>query len=178
MDFIDDNETWKPIPEYGGRYEVSNFGRVKSNYIFVRTTKVIRERIFVGNITKGYRHVLLSSEHGLKKKNLKVHRLVSKAFISNPTNKPIVNHKDGNKLNNNVSNLEWCTHIENCNHSLKVLKRNCCEKAGLSKLNNIQVREIKSRLKSEAIGARLAEEFNVNKRTISAIKTGKTWQHL
>ena len=61
----------------------------------------------------GYRHVILN------RKNLNVHRVIALSMIPNPKNLPCVNHKDGNKLNNSVSNLEWCTHSENTIHSFQ-----------------------------------------------------------
>lgn len=78
-----------------------------------------RGKPLVGHIDRcGYREVLLS-ENG-KTKNYFVHRLVAQAFIPNPDNLPCVNHRDGNKLNNSVDNLEWCTHRENTKHSFRI----------------------------------------------------------
>lgn len=65
----------------------------------------------------GYKMALLSIDG--KKKDYAIHRLVAEAFIPNPNNKPVVNHKDGNKLNNCVSNLEWTTYSENRTHAVK-----------------------------------------------------------
>lgn len=77
-----------------------------------------RGRPMIGHVDRcGYHEVLLS-ENG-KTKNYLVHRLIAKTFIKNPDNKPFVNHKDGNKLNNSIENLEWCTRSENTTHSYK-----------------------------------------------------------
>lgn len=70
--------------------------------------------LMVGAIDKcGYRHVILN------RKNCNVHRVIAETLIPNPNNLPCVNHKDGNKLNNSVDNLEWCTHSENTLHSFR-----------------------------------------------------------
>lgn len=70
--------------------------------------------------SNGYCYYGLIDDSG-KKITCSVHRLVAKIFIPNPKNKPEVNHKDGNKLNNSTSNLEWCTHGENITHAVEVL---------------------------------------------------------
>lgn len=112
-------EIWKDIEGYEGLYQVSNFGEVKS----LERTKTngkgivkIEEKILTQNITNwGYYRVALY-KNGTRKYH-RVHRLVAKAFIDNPNNKEQVNHIDGNKLNNHVSNLEWCTRLENMYHA-------------------------------------------------------------
>lgn len=120
-------EKWMPIKDYEGLYEISNFGNVKSlkkewigfNYKSKTYHKVtMKERIMKPSISKcGYKQVLLSKSN---KQSLKlVHRLVAETFIPNELNKPCVNHIDGNKLNNRVENLEWCTYQENNLHAWK-----------------------------------------------------------
>lgn len=99
---------WKPVVGYEGLYEVSNYGQVKN----VKTQKVLMPR----NSTS-YSLVALFDKG--KRKDVKVHRLVAKSFLPNPENKPQVNHKDGNKVNNHLSNLEWCTNSENQKHAYK-----------------------------------------------------------
>ena len=97
-------ELWKDIKGYEGKYQVSNFGRVKSlNY-----NNTSQEKILVNSLSnKGYYRVSLSLNNKAKQYN--IHRLVAEAFIPNPLNLPFVNHKDKNRTNNMVDNLEWCT---------------------------------------------------------------------
>ena len=104
-------EIWKPIPNYEDFYEVSNLGNVRT-LNWNRTNQI---RLLSPFDNGGYLRVSLV--HGKKQHKL-VHVLVANAFIPNPDNKPYVNHIDGNKRNNNVSNLEWCTVKENVNHAI------------------------------------------------------------
>ncbi len=96
-------EIWKDIVGYEGLYQVSNLGRVKSLYNYKRNgTNILTPRLKKGYYTVGLR------KNG--KRNWRgVHRLIAQAFIPNPNNYPCVNHKDENKLNNVLENLEWCT---------------------------------------------------------------------
>lgn len=99
-------EEWKQVIGYEGLYEVSNTGKVKN-------AQTGRE-IAIGYVN-GYKRVNLWKNNKYKTK--RIHRLVAEAFIPNPENKRTVNHKDGDKLNNNVNNLEWATHSENNKHA-------------------------------------------------------------
>lgn len=112
-------EEWKDIKNYEGLYQVSNLGNVKSlerNKSNGKGLVKIDEKILTQNITNwGYCKVALYKNGA--RKYYKVHRLVAEAFIPNPNNKEQINHIDGNKLNNNVNNLEWNTRIENMNHA-------------------------------------------------------------
>ena len=112
-------EIFKDIEGYEGLYQVSNYGRVLSlgNGISTNSLTKLKKFISIGITPKGYTKVKLSKQ-GVKK-FYSVHRLVAKAFIDNPIDKPQVNHIDCNKLNNHVSNLEWCTSLENISHSVK-----------------------------------------------------------
>ena len=106
-------EIWKDIKDYEGHYQVSNLSRVKS-------IKFGKERIMKQNIRRGYYYVCLS-KNGIAK-NYFVHRLVAQAFIDNTDNLPQVNHKDENKLNNNVDNLEWCSVLYNNSYGTRLQK--------------------------------------------------------
>lgn len=105
-------EIWKDIPGYGGIYQASSFGRIRS---FANSR--IRRDMDVPHIMtqRPARHGYMACHIG--KKQIKVHRLVAATFIENPLNKPQVNHKDGDKLNNRPENLEWVTNSENQIHA-------------------------------------------------------------
>lgn len=118
-------EEWRAIAGFEGRYEVSNFGRVKS-LKRMRSGKhgaptPIPERIMKPSFDRhGYLKVCLRNEHGAT--NHSVHQLVAKAFIPNPNRYQQINHIDEDKTNNHVSNLEWCTPRYNCTYGTR-LKR-------------------------------------------------------
>lgn len=117
-----EEELWKDIEGYEGLYKVSNYGRIKSftmwnGHKFVKRERVLSPYKQIAN--KNYsRSVVKLFKNGVKK-DFKVHRLVAKAFIDNPYNFKVVNHKDGNPLNNHVSNLEWSTQKNNVLHSIE-----------------------------------------------------------
>lgn len=101
-------EIWKDIKGYEGIYRISNTGKIWS---------CKRKIEMKQKLSKGYLLIGLYKE-GIQK-TFSVHRLVSKAFIENPLDKKEVNHIDENKINNKVSNLEWCTSKENANHGTR-----------------------------------------------------------
>ena len=109
-------EEFRDIKGFEGRYQISNFGRVKRLPHLVKVGKTYRhlDEMIMKNVDEGksgYYQVCLD------RKTRQIHRLVAEAFIDNPENKPVVNHIDYNRKNNNVNNLEWVTQKENLHHS-------------------------------------------------------------
>ena len=108
-------EIWKPIKGYDGLYEVSNKGRIKSlNCYNYKTPRLLK----VSKRPDGYLSVRLSKNN--KQTTKTVHRLVADAFLPNINNYEMINHKDENRANNNVDNLEWCTRAYNQNYSINL----------------------------------------------------------
>lgn len=164
------DEIWLPIPDYEELYHVSNYGRIKSFHKG-------KQKIMKPLLKRKYLHV------GLRKKNSKqkwfpAHRLVALCFIPNPQNKPQVNHKDGHKLNNHVSNLEWVTASENTKHSfdngLQVNPQG--EDCSWSKLTAEQVRSIRENPEGLTTYA-LADLFGVSQGKISDVQLGKSYRN-
>ena len=107
-------ELWKDIKGYEGLYKISSYGRVKS----LGNDKNRKEKILSSKSNReGYVRVYLFKDG--KGKMYRVHRLVAEAFIPHPNNYPIINHKDEDKSNNIVSNLEWCTQEYNINYGTR-----------------------------------------------------------
>ena len=169
-------EEWKDVVGYEEYFQISNFGRVFSK----RTNKILIQ----GISKSGY--YVLSTRIGGKRgicKCFKVHRLVAMAFIPNNDNKPFVNHKDGNKLNPCVDNLEWCTAKENSVHAweneLCISVKGTAQKS--SKLKESDVIYCRNnyipRSKQFGTGG-LAKKFNVNHSIISNLLNRKTWKHI
>ena len=175
-----DGEEWRLIDGYEN-YEVSSIGRIKS----LSRVKIISDidrkmpEIILKQSTrgKGYLSVQLTScSH--KQKTKSVHRLVAIAFIENVDGLETVNHKDLNKENNSVENLEWMSAADNTRHSFRVGDRTGPrgEASSFSKLTTADVTEIKLGIK---LGVRtltaIATDYGVCVTTISEIKSGRSW---
>ena len=174
-------EEWLPVPGFEGRYEISNHGRLKSlpfekqgrnsNGPFSYTTKeLIRKPCFD---TSGY--IWYDLKDGVTRKShcRKAHRLVAELFIPNPYNRLEVNHKDGDKTNNNVDNLEWCTRKENIKHAFDLgLSSNAGERHPRARLSNNQVKELRKLRESGLSLKEIGETYGVHFSTISKICTG------
>lgn len=135
-------EIWKDIKNYEGLYQVSNFGRIKS---FPRNGTIKQERILKQTIdSNGYLIVGLHKNNKVKK--VCVHWLVANAFIPKEKNHEVINHIDGNKLNNTLNNLERCTQSHNVRESIRLgLQKPYNEKAILQyDLNGTFIKEWKS----------------------------------
>ena len=157
---------FKTIPSHP-RYEISENG-------VIRNKKNKKEKSqYLGST--GY--YMISVSYNNKSNPLRVHRLLAETFINNPDSKPHVNHIDGNKTNNSLNNLEWCTHQENMKHAFSTgLANNSKTNNGMSKLNEFQSRVIKRLLCNNYLSQyKIAEVFNVSRSCILKIKLGKTW---
>lgn len=119
---MDLKRKWKEVKGYEGRYIVSNYGeiislpRYKNNHNQLQYVEP-KDMIPHVNNKNGYVYVMLYKD--TEEKNIRLHRIVAEAFIPNPNNLPQVNHIDGNKQNNRVDNLEWCTGSKNIKHAYK-----------------------------------------------------------
>lgn len=122
-------EIWKDIKGYEGKYQISNFGRVKS---LPRNGTINKERILKTKLTKfGYERVYLRNKN--TRTWFLIHRLVAMYFIPNPDNLPQVNHKDECKTNNHVENLEWCDGFYNQSYGTVNIRRVATRRKNLLK---------------------------------------------
>lgn len=171
------NEEWKDVPGCEGIYQVSNVGNVKmisTTYSDGRKRKVQSMSTFIDK--DGYVRTTISI--GKKNIQIPVHRLVAMAFIDNPNGFTQVNHKDENKQNNNVKNLEWCDAKYNTNYGHRSEKISG-EKHGLHKLTVDSVRYIRSHyipFHPKYNSVELAKKYNVSPTTIRAVIHNKTWE--
>lgn len=147
-------EIWKSIKNYENDYQISNYGRVKSLKNKSKH-KILKE----GYTTKGYPQIVLCKNGNIK--TYLIHRLVAETFIPNPNKLKEINHKDENKNNNHVNNLEWCTRIYNMKYGKvkeKISKSNSIKVAKINKENKIV--EIYNSIK-EAAQKNGAKECNI-----------------
>lgn len=144
-----DDEEWKDIPsdiiDGAKGYKISNYGRVKNHK---------------GRITDGHKHESGYLWVSIAPKQYLLHRLVAKVFIYNPENKEQVNHIDGNKLNANVNNLEWCSNIENQIHKINSGLSNCTKKVVQYDLQMNKIKEFNSQMEA-------SKELNIINTNIS-----------
>ena len=164
-------EIWKEIPGLNGKYECSNKGRVRRVNKDPRCEKY--KILNLQNTKDGYMSV-----NPTIKFRRRVHRLVAEVFIPNPENKSQVNHIDGNKSNNHVTNLEWVTPAENMQHAIDTGLRSIGADITHSKLTEEDVIEIINLFDNGIIDSEIAKEFNVTAGVISSIRFGKTWKHV
>lgn len=178
-------EEWKSVIGYEGHFEVSNLGRVRS----IKWTKTprfpsrIKKRKYIGpRVFKpqpargGYLQVCLSKDN--HRHSYSLHRLVAAAFIPNPEGKPQVNHKNSDRSDNSVTNLEWVTPLENMQHGAAYGNiDNRGEKNTLSKLTREDVRKIRF-LYPMLTQYKLAKLFGVDVSNIGYIVNRVTWIHV
>lgn len=185
-------EIWKILPEFNGRYSVSNYGNIKSNdYVIYHNgltekhhTQLIKGKLLKKVKSKDYYRIRLIKPGG-KRENFLVHRLVANMFVANPYMKPYVNHIDGNKYNNHYTNLEWVTASENNIHAYKNGLIKISEKRKTASRKNI-IKSNKARCKkvyqydctlnlinvfNSILDA--SKELNISKSCISEVCSGK-----
>jgi hypothetical protein len=183
-------EKWKPIKNFEGWYEVSNHGRVRSvtrdmtqkgnggsEFTYTREGKYLKPTL----TNKGYLKVMLNIHS--KKYQFSVHRIVAEHFVPNPYDKPQVNHRDTNKLNNYEWNLEWVTNAENMEHAIQndLIKTTFGEQRSNAKLTENDVRYIKTHYekgRGKMNSNYFAKRYGVHKTTIQQIINGKKWKHI
>ena len=171
-------EVWTDINEY---YEVSSIGNVRSKSRVVKSTyggAYLKEGRLLKQNDNGHGYLQVQLCINGVNKTERVHRLVAIAFISNPNKLPKVNHIDGNKRNNCVENLEWCTQLENVRHAKSLGLTPIGEAAPQAILNENSVKDIKELIRAGCTNKQLAELFGVHPGTINCIRTGRNWSHV
>ena len=170
-------EEIKDVPGWEGVYAVSRNGRIWSYPNRLHDGKWLLTRLGKNSLCCS---IDLCSR-GKKRKTINVHRLVAKAFIPNPDNLPEVNHKDGNRENNVVSNLEWCTSSQNQKHAyatgLQIHKKG--EDWHPAKLTEENVKYIRTNYNKQTCNyTDLGREFDVAAATVRDVVLRKTWRHI
>lgn len=162
-------EEWKDIQGFRDLYQISNLGRVRRK----DTLKVLKPL----TLSKGYKGIRLYINN-IKAKTQKIHRLVATYYIDNPLNLSQVNHKDGNKSNNRVENLEWCSNDYNMNHAVVnalILKG---EKRTSSKCTESSLYYLQPLIDYGFTIKQLSIVFNMSKNAMKEIIRGNTYKHL
>ena len=181
------DEIWKDVVGYEGLYKVSNLGSVvglEREYLCHNNArrKVIGGKMYTAINGRGYYAVRLS-KNGVRI-SATIHRLVAKAFISNPQHKPCINHKNGVKTDNRVENLEWCTAKENIIHSFEKLKRKAPKGAKHARskpcIQRLLSGEIVNRFPnpyaaSEATGIKMGNIWFAINKSKSGVSNGYIW---
>ena len=182
-------EVWKDVKGFESYYEVSNLGNVRRK----KGTSHLKPKKLKHMFDKdGYRRVNLKIKQ--KSHTKIIHRLLAEAFIPNPKNKPQVNHKDGNKKNNDLSNLEWVTLSENRQHAYDTGLQNSesrrGEKNNFSKLTKKDVLKIRQLYSSDLRGVKkenykgrmtmkmIGKKYNISQTNVSSIVNKKIWKHV
>lgn len=160
-------EIWKTIQDYGGLYQVSNTGKVRDLKNHIKS-------VYKNN--KGY--ICLSLYYNGKTYHPTIHRLVAKAFIPNPNNYEQVNHKDCNKENNSVENLEWCNQRYNYNEGMRTFQYSKNEEHYFAKLKNSDIPIIYELYKLGFTRATVAKIFSINPSSLEAIEKGISYRKL
>ncbi len=170
------SERWESIKGYSGLYEISNLGNIRSPKKISQVGHILKPKKIKFCNKIGYNVVCLRKDN--KRKHILVHRLVAIQFIKNTLKKNQINHKDGDKLNNYIDNLEWVDCKGNINH---------CWKTGLHRRHNgennpatrLKNKDIKSIRKASTLSQKeLAVKYNISPSAINKIIKRETWKHI
>lgn len=171
-------EEWKPIDGCNGQHSVSNLGRVKSHAREFQNhgkTQAIPERILKPSVSKSHGYVVVNIIRHGKRQPFPIHRLVAETFLGSCPKGMECAHKDGDRTNPQLSNLEWKTHVANESDKVRHNTLARGERIKSSKLSEAQVRSIKSDARSTAA---IGRDYGVDQSLVSRIKTGKVWKHV
>lgn len=178
-------EIWKDIEGFEGRYQISNYGRVKSldRIVFNNGSNLIGKRkgIILKPGINGAGYYFVNFWDGFRNKAFRIHRLVALAFCDAYVKGLHVNHKNGHKLNNSPENLEWVTPSENIKHAIRtgLNPRKSGEKNHRSLLTEQDVLSMRDLYKQGLSQIEISNKFNsVTKGTIKNILGNRTWKHL
>lgn len=173
-------EIWKFLPGYEDIYSISNSGRVLSHSRYVMGPRgkpiLLKEKVMKPGCGRDKYLGFQASKNG-KSETIAVHRAVAFLFVENPHNLPVVNHKNGNKLDNSHSNLEWVSIVDNCEHCYATqLRFDIGQKHKNSKLTIDQVKAIISERNANGTSQNvLASKYGTTRENIRSILNGKTW---
>lgn len=157
-----------PVKGFEKKYAINEWGTLRN----------VQKKIMLANFIGrgGYKFVVLRGGKD-KRKIISVHRLVATAFIQNPENKPFVNHIDGNKLNNRVANLEWCTPKENVHHAIKSGLRDSMK--GVDNIGcKLMPESVMQILNRPRPYKAICKEFGVSLSAVNKIKSGAAWSSI
>lgn len=159
-------------------YYIENYGTVNvydNGDIYSKTGLKFKDKFN----KDGYKYVKVTCK-GQKQKFIFVHRLVAWCFLDKPDLATEINHKDGDKTNNNVSNLEWCTHKQNMEHCFSNNLRPAPKgsKNGRATLTEEQVLDIRRQYKNGVTTKDLMKQYSVSKGIINNINSYRTWKHI
>lgn len=164
--------SFKPMLGFEGVIEISGNGEIKSLARNGRPERILKQSVE----SNGYLKVSFRVCGKSYTKN--VHRLLAENFITNQENHPCVNHIDGNKLNNDLSNLEWCSYSTNAKHAFDNGLTNPCKGEDRSLLSKDQVLEIVNLKRDGNTLDSISRMFNISASCVSDIVLGRTWSHI
>lgn len=168
-------EVFEDLKGYEDSYQISDSGRIFTKRRLIGNQIYYGKELIPQLTSDGYLKVTLS--RNCKSKKYYLHRLVAIQFLDNLDDLPQVNHIDGNKLNNSITNLEWCTKQENQNHAIRTGLMQRGQERPSAKLTEQQVLEI-YKLKGVLKAQDIADRYKVSKNTVNCILRGSKWKYL